>query len=425
MKSFENIIGYEGAKRELYQIIDMFKEKEKYVEMGAKLPKGVLIYGAPGLGKTMLAEAMINECGVKSFTIKNNKIEVDLIKEINSSFAEAAKLDKAIIFLDDLDKYSECDREDCDARVFVNIQANIDSIKNKDIFIIATVNDIRKLPSSLKRNGRFDRKIKLESPTNEDAAKIIQHYIETKRINPNLNFEDVTKMINYTSCADLETVLNESAILAAFEGKDSIDINDIVTAYVRDQYDVPKENLECSQEEMESTALHEAGHIVVAESLKEGSVGFATIQPTSKHRMNGFTHICDEFRRRPEHILTGLGGKVACEQFLQGRCASGCQNDLFNVIRFIQGGIKTSGTAGVGMLDAGYAGEYLCNSYNDTLEAVTKAEIERYIFRVKEILFKNKEFLFELAEELKNKKFLLYSDIRRIRSMNTVTCFQA
>ena len=425
MKSFDNIIGYEGAKRELYQIIDMFKEKEMYVEMGAKLPKGLVIYGNPGLGKTMLAEALINECNIKCFSIKNNKCDRELIKEINTAFMEATKLDKSIIFLDDLDKYSESDFDNSDSRVFVSIQANIDSVRDKDVLVIATVNNIDKLPSSLIRNGRFDRKIHLESPTNEDAEKIIKHYFKTKKINPDINLEDVSKMINYTSCADLETILNESAILAAYERKKSIDINDIVKAYVRDQYDIPNENFECSQEEIESTALHEAGHVVVAEALKKGSVGFVTIQSTSRHRMNGFTHICDEFRRRPEVVLTGLGGKVACEQFYQGRCASGCQSDLFSVIATIKGGIRTSGTNGVGMLDVGSIGQKPSDSYNELLETVTKAELERYMFTVRDILLKNKDFLFELTEELKNKKALLYSDIQRIRSKNNVTCFQA
>ena len=409
MSAFDKIIGYESVKNELYQIIDMFKNKEMYEKIGAKLPKGVIIYGAPGLGKTLLAEALIEECNVETYVVKNNTYDRELIKEINNVFLSAAKAEKAIVFLDDLDKYCETNEEDTDSRVFVSIQANIDSVKDKDILVVATVNNIDKLPKSLVRNGRFDRKLFLKTPSNEDACKIIEHYLKIKKIDGNLNVEDVAKMINYTSCADLETILNESAILATFARKDAIDINDIVKAYVRDQYKAPSEEFLCSQETIEKTALHEAGHVVVAEALKQGSVGFVTIQANDVDDMKGFTHICERFRRRPELVLISLGGKAACEQFYEGRCASGCYVDLAKAMRLIKDGIDHSGTNGIGMLN-------FSESKNERSDAAVVAEIERYMFIVKDILLKNKEFLFKITEELTIKKNLLHSDIKRIRN---------
>lgn len=413
MKSFEKVIGYESVKNELYQIIDMFKNKEMYERIGAKLPKGVLIYGAPGLGKTMIAEALIAECNVETYVVKNNSYDRELIKEVNNAFALAAKAEKAIVFLDDLDKYCETSEEDVDSRVFVSIQADIDSVKDKDILIVATVNNIDKLPQSLRRNGRFDRKLYLKAPSNEDACKIIEHYLKVKKIDANLNVEDVAKMINYTSCADLETILNESAILATFARKDAIDIKDIVKAYVRSQYHAPNEEFECSHDVIAKTALHEAGHVVIAESLKKGSVGFVTIQAHDVDEMKGFTHICERFKRRPENILISLAGKVACEQFYEGRCASGCYRDLSQAIGLISDGIRHSGTNGVGMLN-------FSEFKNAQDEAATIAEVERYLFIVKDILLKNKEFLFKVASELEDKKSLLYSDIKRIRNEYTI-----
>ena len=418
MKEFDKIIGYENVKNELYQVIDIFKNKKKYEEMGAKLPRGVLIYGNPGLGKTMLAEALIKACDVPTFSIKNNKSEKELIEEINDAFAKASENDNSIVFLDDLDKYSEEDKENMDSKLFVTLQTNIDSVKDKNVLVICTVNNFRKFPHSLVRNGRFDRKICLQAPSDDEAAKIIEFYLKSKKIDKDLNFEDVSKMISYTSCADLETILNESAILAAYGNKEYIGIKDIVKAYIRDQYDCGDDDYECSQDEIDKTALHEAGHIVVAEALREGSVGFVTIQPMRKDVMRGFTHLCVEFRRRPEHILVGLGGKVACEQFYEGRCASGCQSDLAKVVELIKGGVFTSGTLGVGFLDV--SGEP-----NDVKESMVKGEIERNLFRVKDILLKNKEFLLKLSKELAKKKVLLYSDIRRIRESIVLTPYTA
>ena len=416
MKAFDRIIGYETVKNELYQIIDMFKNSEMYKEMGAKLPKGVLLYGPPGMGKTMLAQALIEECNEKTFVIRKNKDESNTIKEIKEVFEQAAQEKSAIILIDDLDKFSDSNDVDVDAIAFVAVQAGIDSVKDKNVLVIATINNYAKLPRSLKRNGRFDRKIGLKSPTNEDAYNIIKYYLSTKRVAKDINYEDISKMISYTSCADLETIINESAIYATYARKENIEIEDIVKAYLRDQYDIPDENTKCSDEEAGVTALHEAGHAVIAEAIKKGSVGFMSIQTSGRSSAGGFTHLCEEFTRRPEHILISLGGKAAVELYHQGRCASGCQSDLGKAIDMLRAGITTSGSMGIAQLDASTQ-EFPKTSedYKSRNEAVVHAELERYLFMARDILIKNKDFLFKIAESLKEKKNLLYSDVQAIR----------
>lgn len=416
MKLFDKIIGYDNVKNELYQIIDMFKNKELYEKIGAKLPRGVLIYGDPGLGKTMLAEAFIEECGVETFVVKNMMFNRELLKAINDAFVSASKLDKAIIFLDDMDKFSEDDEYNLDDRIFVTIQANIDSVKDKDILVIATANNISKLPESLKRNGRFDKKIQVTAPTSSDARKIIEYYLKSKKVCDNLNMEDVTRMIEYVSCADLESIINESAILATYARKDSIDINDIINARIGDKYHEAKEELECSEQELMETALHEAGHIVVAEAIKESSVGFAYIRVSENNDVSGFTYLCEEIKRRPHNIMLALGGKVACELFHSGRCASGCQTDLLKAINIFKGGIYNNATYGMSFLDtSGKMTKELSDAQLSRSEAVIQAELERYQYKVRELLISNKEFLLRITNELKEKRHLLYSDIQRIK----------
>ena len=219
MKSFENIIGYESIKNELYQIIDIFKNKHLYKDIGAELPRGILISGGPGLGKTMLANATINECGVKSYLLTKNKGNDGIIDQITSIFDEASKDESSIILIDDIDKFSEESDANVDDAAFIAIQAGIDSVRDKNVLVIATANNSRKLPKSLLRAGRFDRKLSLLLPTQEDAQKIIEYYMKSKCASPNLNYEDVSKMISYASCATLKTIINESAIHAAYERK--------------------------------------------------------------------------------------------------------------------------------------------------------------------------------------------------------------
>lgn len=412
MKSFEKIIGYESIKEELYQIIDMFKNKSLYESMGAKLSKGILIYGDPGLGKTMLAEALIKECNVKTFIIKNNMDQISFFNEINNAFIEASKLERAIIFFDDLDKFSESKGENVADKIFVNIQTNIDSVKDKDILIVATLNDINKLPKSLKRSGRFDKRILVETPSNNDAAKIIEFYLKSKNVSKNLNFTDITKMISYKSCADLEKILNESAIYATFARKEAIERDDIAKAYCTDYYNLPFSDFKCSSETFYATCMHEAGHAVIAEALKEGSVGFMYVASSSNGAAQGFTKLCENFSRRPEHILIGLGGKASVELFHQGRCASNCSSDLDKVIRLVKGGISANATAGIGLIEIAPSDS---ESLKMRTEAVVQAEIEKYMFQVKDILLNNKEFVLKLADALNEKKFLFYSDIAEIR----------
>ncbi len=418
MNTFDKIIGYESVKEELYQIIDMFKNKERYEEMGASLPKGILIYGKPGMGKTMLAKGFIEESGIQSIVLRKKKGSKETLDDIFDAFEKASGLDQCIILIDDIDKFSESNRNDVDDEAFVAIQTGIDRVKYDDVLVIATANEYRKLPESLRRSGRFDRKIELRSPSSEDARKIIEFYMKGKNVDKSLNYDDVANMISYTSCAELQTIINESAIYAAYEKKDTIDIDDIIKAYVRDSYRTPDKTMKSSTREIDITSLHEAGHAVIAEILKEGSVGFISIRTSGRDSLDGFTHLCKDLKRRPENILMALGGKAAVELFYEGRCASGCQSDIDKAVAFLRDGITSSGTCGIGLINTcPQCEDYIGGSdfYLNGVEAVVKAELERYLFQARDILLKNKDFLMKLTEELKNKGVLLHSDIQRIR----------
>lgn len=424
MKLLDQIIGYESIKEELYQIVDMFKNKERYKKIGASLPKGVLIYGQPGMGKSMLAKGFIEECEIKSLVLRKTKDPKSTLNDIYSTFETAADLGECIILIDDIDKFSESSCEDVDDEAFVAIQSGIDMVKDKDVLVVATANEYRKLPQSLRRSGRFDRKIAVQTPSSEDARKIIEFYMKDKNVDKSLDYDDVANMIGYTSCADLQTILNESAIYAGYEKKESIDINDIVRAYLRDSYQSPDKKMKCSAREIETTAIHEAGHAVVAEALKKESVGFISVRTSGRSSTDGFTHLCKEFNRRPENILISLGGKAAVELFYEGRCGSGCVSDLSKAINLIRDGTAYNGTYGIGAIDTRFdINDELSQSHLAKLETICQAELERYLFQVRDILLKNKDFLMKIANELKEKEVLLYSDIKRIRASSNIIEF--
>lgn len=422
MNAFDKVIGYDTIKTELLQICDMFRNPDIYRSLGAKLPNGMLLYGEPGLGKSLMAQCFLEEAGLKTYTLRRAKGGGDFVREITDTFRKATENAPAVIFMDDMDKFANEDERHPDAEEYVVIQSCIDEAKGKNVFVLATANNINKLPDSLKRPGRFDRRICVNEPSHQDAEKIVCHYLKTKKISDDVNMQDLSKMISYSTCAELETILNEAAILSAFARRDSVAMEDIVKAVLRMQYDSPDNFTVTPEEELKRIALHEAGHLVVSEVLCPGSIGLASIRSTGRNATGGFVHRCKELKRRPYHALVSLGGKAAVELSYAEAVASGCQRDIGMALSHIRVGLGESAVAGFGMVDVStHRFPETSESLNARHEAVTQAELERYFLKAKEILLKNKVFLERVAAALLAKETLLYSDIQAIRSSVVIT----
>lgn len=422
MSAFDRIIGYETIKTELIQICDMIHNGEEYEKLGAKLPQGLLLYGDPGLGKTLMAKSFVEESGLKSYVVRRNKGSDDFIGNITAVFDDAKEHAPSIVFLDDMDKFANEDSNHPDAEEYVAVQAGIDDVKECGVFVLATANDIDKLPASLLRSGRFDRRIEVQCPTDRDAKEIIAYYLSGKKVSSAVDMEDLSRMISYSSCAELETILNEAAINAAFERKDSIEMEDLVKSVLRMQYEAPDNYSKTSDDEMRKTALHEAGHLVVCEVLEPGSVGLASIRSSGRSSTGGFIHRCKVFNRRPYYTLVDLAGKAAVELYYADTCASGCISDIEHAFKLIRDGHSENATLGFGLVDvATFRFRDTSESLNSRSEAVTQAEMERYMLKTKDILLKNRDFLEKATDALMEKETLLYSDIRRIRESTVIT----
>ena len=421
MTTFDRIIGYETIKNELMQICDMIHNKDIYTALGAKMPQGLLLYGEPGLGKTLMAKCFLEESGLPAYTIRRNKGTDDFVGEITSTFRKAKENAPAIIFLDDMDKFANEDEYKRDAEEYVAIQSGIDEVKGGEVFVLATANNIRKLPSSLIRSGRFDRKIEVCNPSPDDAYEIIKHYMKDKKIAEDLNLEDAAMMIKYSSCAELETILNEAAIQAAYARRESISMQDMIHAVLRMEYDAPDNFVKPSEEEKRRIALHEAGHLVVSEALVPGSVGLASLRSTGRDEIDGFVRRCKDLKRRPHDILIALGGKAAVELYYADAPASGCQKDISRAAEHIRHAIFTNGVRGMGMVDVEIRDIEMSESFNTRIEAVVHAELERYIMKARDILLKNRDFLEKVTDALLEKDTFLHSDIAKLREYTTVT----
>ena len=422
MSAFDKIIGYQTIKEELLQICDMIHNREIYENLGAKQPQGILLYGDPGLGKSLMAKSFITESGLPAYIVRRDKGSDDFIGKITDTFEKAKKNAPAIVLLDDMDKFANEDDRHIDAEEYVAVQAGIDEVKGCNVFVFATVNEIRKLPRSLIRSGRFDRKIEVNSPTDRDAEEIIKYYLGQKKVSDNVNMDDLVKMVSYGSCAELETILNEAAIGAAYARKEKIEMDDLVKSVLRMQYDAPDNFTKKSSDALKEIALHEAGHLVVSEILTPGSVGLASLRTAGRDSTGGFIHRCMPVTRRAHHILISLAGKAAVELYYSGVCASGCQSDIRKAASNIRDAISESGTGGFGMIDvANHCFPESSESFNSRNESVVHAELERYMFKAREILIKNRDFLEKAAQMLSEKETLLYSDIRKLRESIKIT----
>ena len=420
MSAFDRIIGYETIKTELMQICDMIHHSETYEKLGAKLPQGLLLYGDPGLGKTLMAKAFIEESGLNTYIVRRNKGNDDFISDITDTFMCAKMNAPAIVFLDDMDKFANEDQDHRDAEEYVAVQAGIDDVKGSKVFVIATANEIRKLPHSLVRSGRFDRKIEVQCPTDKDADDIIRYYLSDKKVSASVDMVDLSRMISYSSCAELETILNEAAINAAYKRKECIEMEDLVKAVLRMQYDSPDIYAKTSEDEMRRVALHEAGHLVVCEALHPGCVGLASLRKTGRNATGGFIHRCKDFSKLEHHVLVSLAGKAAEELYYADVSDNGCQMDLNRAAGIIRDRLTESAVKGLCMLDASERYSDPSEKYKAGSEAVVHAELESYMLKTRGILLKNRDFLEKAAEALIEKETLLYSDICRIKENTTV-----
>ena len=354
--------------------------------------------------------------------VRRNKGNNDFVGEITETFRKAKENAPAVVFLDDMDKFANEDDRHRDAAEYVAVQSGIDEVKNGNVFVIATVNERQKLPASLTRAGRFDRKIEVESPNEEDAGKIISYYLSNKPVSQDIDMDDLCRIISYNSCAELESILNDAAINAASARKEQIEMTDIVKAVLRTQYNSPDDYTETSPEIKMQTALHEAGHLVVSEVLEPGSIGMASLKARGRGGLGGFVHRCRSLSRKTFAVLISLAGKAAVELYYSEICASGCQSDIHRAYDLIRNSISTSGSCGLGLIEISNRDfRDPSESLTSRNEAVVHAELERYMFKTRDILLKNRDFLEKTADELVKKETLLYSDIQKIRNSVKIT----
>lgn len=415
---FENIIGYNHIKNELIRIIDCINNKDKYNKLGVNIPKGLLLYGEPGLGKTLFAKSFIEALNRNKYIIRKDKPDGEFVNSINEIINEAINNAPSVVLLDDLDKFSNNDDKHKNTDEFVVVQSFIDDAKDKDVYFVATANNIHDMPDSLLRKGRFDYEIKFEGPTLNDAKLIIEHYLKNKKIDNDIDYEEIAKILDGGSCAILESVMNEAGIYAGFNNKECISMDDIIKATLRIIFDAP-ENIDNKTEyQLKTAAYHEAGHTLASELLEPGSINLVSISNYFGNKGGITSHTKNEdywaniiYRENRVRVL--LAGKAATE-ITFGTIDTGVSNDIDRAAQIVDS------FYGLYYID-GFQTSYIGNrteKHQELLNDSIRTKLTEYYKEVKKLLIENRTKLDDIALALINKKILTNKDIKTILGGN-------
>lgn len=432
---FSDVAGADEEKEELEEIVQFLKEPKKYVELGARIPKGVLLVGPPGTGKTLLAKAVAGEAGTPFFSISGSDF-VEMFVGVGASrvrdlFEQAKKNAPSIVFIDEIDAVGRHrgaglgGGHDEREQTLNQLLVEMDGFGiNEGVIILAATNRPDILDPALMRPGRFDRQIVVNYPDIRGREEILKVHARNKPLGPDVDLKDIAKTTPGFTGADLENLLNEAALLAARKNRKEISMLEIKEANYKVMMGPEKKSRVISDKEKKLTAYHEAGHAIIVRVVSTTvKVDRVTIIPSG--RAGGFTSFKpDEDHQYVtkdqllEQITVSLGGRAA-EELVLGEISTGASNDLKSANNTARNMITKYGMSSelANMVFGDDNDEvFLGMSYGHTknyseeicgkIDAEVKKIIDKAYARAKEILTENRQRLEDVAKALLEKERL-------------------
>tara|TARA_B100001996_G_C18670371_1_gene596521 strand:+ start:2169 stop:4112 length:1944 start_codon:yes stop_codon:yes gene_type:complete len=437
--TFKDVAGLEGAKEEVQEIVDFLKNPKKYTALGGKIPKGALLIGSPGTGKTLLAKAVAGEAKVPFFSLSGSDF-VEMFVGVGASrvrdlFKQAKEKSPSIIFIDEIDaigrargKSNFTGSNDERENTLNQLLTEMDGFgTNTNVIVIAATNRADVLDKALMRAGRFDRQIYVDLPDVRERKKIFEVHLRPLKKSSSVDVDFLSKQTPGFSGADIANVCNEAALIAARKNKKSVGKQDFLDAVDRIVGGLEKKNKIITEEEKKAVAFHEAGHATVSWML-EHAAPLVKVTIVPRGRSLGAAWYLPEERLivRPEQMLdemcAALGGRAA-EKVIFNKISTGALSDLEKVTKQARAMVTVYGLNDkVGNLtyyDSSNGNEYgFTKPYSEqTAETIDKeisAIIEKQYQRAIGILKKNKKKLTQLAEVLLTKEVIFKDNLEEI-----------
>jgi cell division protease FtsH len=430
--TFNSVAGSKEAKEELYEVVDFLKNPRKFVNMGAKIPRGFLLLGSPGTGKTLLAKAVAGEANVPFFSISGSEF-VEMFVGVGASrvrdlFKQAKKSAPAIVFIDEIDAVGRQrgtglggghdEREQTLNQILVEMDGfNTDA----GVIVIAATNRPDVLDPALLRPGRFDRRIVVDNPDIKEREAILKIHQIGKRFEKGINMRQIAERTAGFSGADLANLLNEAAILTVRRKKKAIGMDELRESIEKVILGPERRSNVVSEKEKEITAYHEAGHALVANKLDKAddvqkisiiargrAAGYTLNTPKNDERLHFKSYFIDQ--------LAVLLAGYATETKIYGEVTSGASNDLKRATDIARKIVTKFGMSDLGPITYGSDQEKVFlgkefhdqSQYSDKMAEKIDNEVQKVIDKAWQIstetLSKNEKVLKKIAEELLEKE---------------------
>ena len=433
--TFAQVAGLEEEKEELEEIVDFLKSPKKYIQVGARIPKGVLLVGPPGTGKTLLAKAVAGEAGVPFFTISGSDF-VEMFVGVGASrvrdlFEEAKKNAPCIIFIDEIDAVARRrgtgmgGGHDEREQTLNQLLVEMDGFGvNEGIIVMAATNRVDILDPAILRPGRFDRKVMVGRPDIKGREEILKVHAKGKPLSEEINLQQIAQTTAGFTGADLENLLNEAAILAAKDNRVFLKQDDIKKAFVKVGIGAEKKSRVISDKEKKITAFHEAGHAILFHVLPDvGPVYSVSIIPTGVGAA-GYTMPLPEkdemFNTKGkmlQDITVSLGGRVA-EELIFDDITTGASQDIKQATAYAKSMVTKFGMSeALGLVSYGddndevFIGRdfgHTSRGYGEQVATTIDSEVKRIIDecydRAKTIIKEHEAVLYKCADLLLEKE---------------------
>ena len=431
---FKDVAGLDEEKEELIEIVDFLKTPEKFTKMGAKIPKGVLLYGKPGTGKTLIAKAIAGEANVPFISMSGSEF-VEMFVGLGASrvrklFEKARKLAPCIVFIDEIDaigarRTGNSGGESENNQTLNQLLVEMDGFSSEEtIIVLAATNRPEMLDKALLRPGRFDRQITIPSPDIRGRLEILKIHAKDKKISDNVNLESIAEDTAGFTGAELANILNEAAIIATINKHEEIENDDIEEAVKKVTVGLEKKERVISDKDKKLTAYHEAGHAVVGRYLPtQSNVKEVSIIPRGV--AGGYTmYKSDEdkyyiSKTEMQERLTALLGGRAAEKLVLNDISTGASNDIEVATNIARDMVTKYGMSDVlGPIDfkgkEPYEMQLFGENIGDKIGQEVKLLIDSAYERAQQLLVEHRDKLEIIAQTLLEKEKINETEFNKI-----------